>query len=351
MSKVKVGIIGTGSISNLHMLGYNELPNVEVYAACDLNEERVKAFGEKYGIRHTFTDYNEMLKMEELDAVSVCAWNNAHAPASIAALKAGKNVLCEKPLAMSTEEALEMKKAADASGKLLMVGFVRRFGKNTRIMKDFINSGAMGDIYYIKTSCTRRCGNPGGWFSDKKRSGGGPLIDLGVHMIDLSWFLLGKPKSVSVSGAAFYHLGPRTNIKAITRYVPADPDDYCDVEDLAVAFIRFENGAVLSVECSFSQHIHEDKLTLELYGTKSGGTFEPTIEIASEMNDYLVDIKPVYTPDYDIFSANFKSETAHFIDCIVNGTQCQNPVEDGVEIMKLLDAVYESARTGKEVIL
>lgn len=351
MRKVRVGIIGTGSISNLHMLGYNNLADVEIYAACDLNEERVKAFADKYGIKHTYTDYNEMLKLEELDAVSVCTWNNAHAPASIAALKAGKHVLCEKPPAMNVQQALEMQKAAKEAKKLLMMGFVRRFGKNTKIMMDFINSGRLGDIYYVKTSCIRRCGNPCGWFSDRNRSGGGPLLDVGVHMIDLSWYLMGKPKAVSVSGAAFSNIGPRCNIKSIDRYIPADPSDYCDVEDLSLAFIKFENGSVISAEASFSQNIKDDKLTLDIYGTKAGAMFEPNLELYSEMDDYLVDIKPVFSPDYDIFSSNFKAETAHFIDCIANGAKCLNPVEDGVEIMKILSAVYESAGTGKEVIL
>lgn len=351
MSKIKVGIIGAGSISNFHVMGYKELENVEVYAACDLNEERVKAFAEKYGIKHTFTDFNEMLKLNELDAVSVCTWNNSHAPASIAALKAGKHVLCEKPLSMNTPEAKEIERAAKESGKLLMVGFVRRFGKNTKILKDFIDKGYLGDIYYAKTSCIRRCGNPCGWFSDKKRSGGGPLIDLGVHMIDLVRFLMGKPKAISVSGAAFNNIGPRNNIKAFSRYNPVDVDDYCDVEDLAVAMIRFDNGAVLSVETSFSQNIKEDVLSLELFGTKSGAMMEPKLELYSELEDYLVDITPRYTEDANTFIANFKNETAHFIDCITNGTKCLNPVEDGVEMMKILDAIYESAAAKREIIL
>lgn len=352
MSKVKVGIIGTGSISNLHMSGYNALENVEVYACCDLNGERAKEYAQKYGIKHVFTDYNEMLKLKELDAVSVCTWNNGHAPATIAALKAGKHVLCEKPPALNTAEALEMKKAAEESGKLLMVGFVRRFGKNTKILQDFINKDYLGDIYFAKTSCVRRVGNPCGWFSDKKRSGGGPLIDLGVHMIDLSRFLMGKPKAVTVSGATFSKLGPRNNIKAISRYRPADVSDYCDVEDSNVALIRFDNGAVLEVETSFSLNMkEEEKLTLELFGSKAGAMMEPKLEIYTVSEDYLMDMTPRYTEDENVFDANFKNETAHFIDCITNGTKCLNPIEDGVELMRILDAIYESAKIGREVVI
>jgi predicted dehydrogenase len=123
------------------------------------------------------------------------------------------------------------------------------------------------------------------------------------------------------------------------------------VEDMAVAMIRFDNGAVLNVETSFSQHIKEEKLTLELYGSKGGAVMEPEMEIYTENSDYLVDVKPVFTGDGDVFEANFKAETAHFIDCIVNGTKCLNPVEDGVELMKILDAIYLSAQTGREILI
>lgn len=351
MQKVRVGIIGTGSISHLHMAGYKALKHVEVVACCDLNEKRAVDYANRYEIERVFTDYNEMLKMDDLDAVSVCTWNNGHAPVTIAALKAKKHVLCEKPPAMNVMEALEMEKVAKASGKLLMIGFVRRFGKNTKIIQDFIKNGTLGEIYYAKTSCIRRCGNPGGWFSDKKRSGGGPLIDLGVHMIDLARFLLGKPHAVTVTGAAYSNIGPRNNVKMIDRYRPADVDDFCDVEDIAIAMIRFDNGTVLNVETSFSQHIKEEKLTLELYGAKGGAIVEPEMEILTEDYDYLVDIKPRFNEDEDPFDANFKAETAHFVDCILNGTECLNPVADGVELMKILDAIYLSAETGREVVI
>jgi len=349
MKKIKVGIIGTGSISNLHMAGYSRLPNVEVIAACDINKERATEYAKRYGIKHVFDDYREMLKLSEIDAVSVCTWNDSHAPATVAALMAGKHVLCEKPPALNVNEAYDMQKAADKSGKLLMIGFVRRFGKNTKVMQELIKDGTLGEIYYAKTSCIRRCGNPGGWFSDKKRSGGGPLIDLGVHMIDLARFLIGKPKAITVSGAVFSKIGPRNNVKLFDRYRPADEGDYCDVEDMSVAMIRFDNGVVLNVETSFSQHIKEDQLTLELYGTKGGAVMEPEIEVFTEKLDYLVDFKPRISEDSDPFEANFISETAHFINCISEGTKCLNPVEDGVELMKILDAIYLSAAQGREV--
>ena len=348
MEKLKVGLIGAGSISSFHAAGYKKLANVEIYAVCDLKRERAEASRQAFGAKYAFTDYEELLKLKELDAVSVCTWNNTHAPVTIASLQAGKHVLCEKPLATNAKEAEAMSAAAGQAGKLLMVGFVRRFCRNTRILKDFIDSGYLGDLYFAKTQYIRRCGNPCGWFSDRQRSGGGPLIDLGVHMIDLARYLMGKPKATAVSGVTFANIGPRNNIKGLIRYRAVDFDDYCNVEDFAAAFIRFDNGAVLTVETSFSQHIKEEQVALEVFGTKAGATLEPKLELHSELQDYLVDITPVYSVEND-FAVFFEQEIAHFVDCIVNGTECLAPSEDGVELMRILDAIYESAGTGKEV--
>lgn len=353
MKKIKVGIIGTGSISGCHISGYNALDNVELYAVCDINEQRARECAKKNGVELVFTDYNEMLKLKELDAVSVCTWNSEHAPATIAALKAGKHVLCEKPMAINTREAVAMEEAAKQAGKVLMIGFVRRFGNDAKILKDFIDNGMMGDIYYAKATYLRRFGCPGGWFGDKKRSGGGPLIDLGVHVIDLVRYMMGKPKAVSVTGATFNKLGARDNIVQKEGYRAADAGNIFDVEDMAVGMIRFDNGAVLHVETSFCLNLKKDTGDIELFGSKSGAKLDPGLEFYSEMNNYLVDVTPAHDTALS-FEGLFENEIAHFVDCVSKGTEgaeCISPAEDGVEIMKIIDAVYESARTGREVIL
>ncbi|NJD01071.1 MAG: Gfo/Idh/MocA family oxidoreductase [Ruminiclostridium sp.] len=350
MSKTKIGIIGTGGISDYHMRGYIADDRCEVCAICDINEGRAKEYARKYGIEHVYTDYTEMLKREDIDAVSICTWNSLHASLSISALNAGKHVLCEKPMAINTKEALEMEKAAGKSGKLLMVGFVRRFGNDARILKDFIDNGYMGEIYYAKASYLRRNGCPGRWFGDKKRSGGGPLIDLGVHVIDLVWFLMGRPKVASVTGVAFNKLGARNNIKGTKGYAEAGLGNLFDVEDMAAAMIKFDNGAALFVETSFSLNIKKDCGNIELFGTKSGARLDPDLEFYSEQNGYMVDVTPAL--DTRLNSEGlFESETAHFIDCIREGARCISPAEDGVEVMRILDAVYESASTGREVVV
>ncbi|HOJ10219.1 MAG TPA: Gfo/Idh/MocA family oxidoreductase, partial [Clostridiales bacterium] len=335
MDKIKVGIIGTGSISSVHINGYKALDNVELYAACDIDEEKVKKCAEKNNIKHVFTDYNEMLKLKELDAVSVCTWNSEHASAAIAALKAGKHVLCEKPMAMNTKQALEMEKAAKEAGKLLMIGFVRRYGNDCKVLKDFIDNGMMGDIYYSKATYLRRAGYPGGWFGDSKRSGGGPLIDLGVHVIDLVRYLMGLPKAVAVTGVTFDKLGSRTNIKKRGGYTSSDKSgaNIFDVEDLAVAIIKFDNGAALTVETSFSLNTKTNSGNIELFGTKAGAKLDPKLEFYTEQNDYLVDVTPAFNTELS-FEGLFEGEIAHFIDCVANGTKCISPAEDGVELMR-----------------
>ena len=354
MEKLKIGIIGVGSISECHISGYLKREDCELYAFCDINEQRLKEKGEKYGITRLYTDKDKMLaECPQLDAVSVCTWNCAHAECSIAALKAGKNVLCEKPMAMNSKEAAEMKKAADESGKLLMIGFVRRYGNDTDTVMDFVNSNTFGDFYYGKATYLRRAGAPGGWFGDKSRSGGGPLIDLGVHVIDLARFIVGNPKPISVYGATFNKLGDRNNIKKRNGYTSADADgekDIFDVEDFATAMIRFDNDFVLSVEASFSLNIASDVGKIELMGTKAGVLFDPEVKIYTEQNGYLTNVSFNDSTALN-FNGLFEKEISHYVECIKNNLPCRSPAADGVEIMKILDAIYESAKTGHEVII
>ncbi len=349
---IKVGIIGVGGISHEHIKAYLANENVELYAFCDINEKQLKFMSEKYNIQRTFTDMNEMLKLKEIDAVSVCTWNSAHAPCTIAALNAGKHVICEKPMATSAYEAEQMKEAAEKNGKLLMIGFVRRFGNDCDVLQDFIREDYFGDIYYTKATYLRRNGNPGGWFGDKSRSGGGPLIDLGVHVIDLVKYLVGNPKPVSVYGATFQKLYNRKDVKDSIGYasVSKTEEDICDVEDLASAMIRFDNGTVLSIEASFSLNIKGDQGKIELFGTKAGAKIDPEVEIYSNVNGYMSNINLVSSTALN-FNGLFAKEINHFVDCVINGTECKAPACDGVSMMKILDAVYESAKTGHEVIL
>ncbi len=352
MNKIKIGIIGCGSISKHHIKAYLANDEVELYALCDIDEKRLAHIGEKYGIERRYTDYNDLLALPELDAVSVCTWNSTHASITIAALKAGKHVLCEKPMATNLEDARLMEQTAKETGKLLMIGFVRRFGNDIKMIRDLGSEGAFGEFYYAKASYIRRNGNPGGWFGDKARSGGGPLIDLGVHVIDFVRYAMGNPKPVSAYGVTFQKLFDRKNIKTPKAYVSASsrPDDVCDVEDMASAIIRFENGAALHVETAFSLNVKTNETSLRLFGTKGGVTVGDKLEICTETAGYLADTTIVADAALK-FDTIFENELRHFADCILGRAECMTPAEDGVELMKILTAVYKSAETGRDVVI
>ena len=352
--KIKVAIVGTGNISESHIHGYLNNPNVELYAFCDIRKERLEEMGKKYGVSRLYTDEAEMLKaLPEIDAVSVCTWNSAHAPCTIAALRAGKHVLCEKPMATNAAEAREMLRAAKENGKLLMIGFVRRFGNDCKIIKDFVDNGFFGDIYYTKATYIRRNGSPGGWFGNKEFSAGGPLIDLGVHITDLTRYIMGDPKPVSVYGATFYKLGDRRELKDKKGYVASSSrgdKDVFNVEDLATALIRYDNGAVVSIEASFSLNTKKDEGKIEFFGTKAGAKLDPELELYTDINGYMTNVD-LCMPTALSFNGLFENEINHYVDCIINNTECLAPAEDGVTLMEILDAIYESARTGHEVVI
>ena len=352
MSKIRVGIIGVGGISRCHIEGYLKNESVELYAFADINEAQLQKRGKEYNITRLYTDYHDMLALPEIDAVSVCTWNSVHAPATIDALNAGKHVLCEKPMALNAKLAQEMADAAKRNNKLLMIGFVRRHGNDCNIVRDFIQNGDFGDLYYAKATYLRRAGSPGGWFGDKSRSGGGPLIDLGVHVIDLTRYLMGNPKPVSVYGATFHKLGDRREIKGRGGYasVSKSAEDIFDVEDAVTALIRYDGGQVVSLEASFSLNIEKDKGEIELFGTKAGAKLDPELHLYTEINGYMVNADPTASTALS-FDGLFDREINHFVDCVINGTPCIAPAEDGVTLMKILDAIYLSAQTGHEVTI
>lgn len=352
MSKIKIGLVGAGNIANEHLKAYQSVDNAEIYAICDINEETLNETADKFGIERRYADIDTMLaENPELDAADVCVWNCSHADCSIKALNAGLNVLCEKPMAYNTEQAEAMLEAAKKNDKLLMIGFVMRFGDEAKIAKDFIDKDYLGEIYYSKAQYIRRHGNPGGWFADKSRSGGGPVIDLGVHVIDYTRYMMGNPKPISVYAATFDKLGDRRNLKTGVEWTAKDAtaDGVCDVEDFATAIIRYDNGAVTQLETSYSIN-GESMVRRELFGTKGGMDLSNGVKLYTECNDFLADID-VKTDFLKDSGDMFVAEMQHFVDCIANGTPCLAKAEDGITVMKILDAIYLSAKTGHEVVL
>ncbi|GAQ16942.1 oxidoreductase [Oceanobacillus picturae] len=349
---LRVGVIGVGSISRYHIEQYLRHEKVQLVALCDKSTKQLQNKGELYNIKELYHDYRELIKQQHIDAVSICTWNNSHAEIAVAALEAGKHVLIEKPLSKTVEEALSVKDAVIKSGKVLQVGFVRRHGEHTKVLKKFIDKGTLGEIYYAKASYLRRLGNPGGWFSDKAKSGGGPLIDLGVHVIDICWYLMGKPKPVSVSGNTYKKLGNRSNIENLSFYKAAEYNpELNDVEDLANAIIRFENGATIMVDVSFTLHTKDNELSVKLFGENGGAEVEPELHITTEKHNTILNISPQIDDTTFDFKKAFTNEISHFVACCLEGRENIAPVDDGVQLMKILSAIYESGETGKEVYL
>jgi predicted dehydrogenase len=298
-------------------------------------------------VKTTYTDYNEMLAKENLDAVSVCTPNKFHKEPTVAALKAGVNVLCEKPLGMNAGECREMCSVARDTGKILQVGLQSRFNGPPRWLKAYIDAGSMGDIYFARAWALRRRGVPGwGVFINKDLQGGGPLIDIGVHILDLTLFLMGYPKPVSATGRHWNTLGKNPDLW--NAWGDYDREKFT-VEDFAVGMIKFDNGAVVSLESSFMAN-GPDKFETQLYGTKSGAIVEPytsadSIKIFSETNRQLFDSIPANIPKVE--SAH-SEEVKAFANAIIEKKPSPVPGENGLTLNAIFDAIYKSSDTGNE---
>ncbi|MGB0384644.1 MAG: Gfo/Idh/MocA family protein [Ardenticatenaceae bacterium] len=354
-SKLKVGVIGLG-MGRYHIEGYQSHPEAEVVAIADLNEVRLNEVGEQFGISGRYTSSEQMLEDEDLDIVSVATPNKFHKQHVMAALEAGSHVLCEKPMAMNAQEAREMLQAAEEANKRIMINFSYRFTEQSMALKEQVDAGLLGDIYFARTIWHRRRGVPGlsqwgvrkglyrfgSWFIQKAISGGGPLIDLGVHRLDLALWLMGYPKPTWVMGSTYDPIGSAWAEQLDAKF---------DVEDLAAGFIKFENGATLALEASWAANIQETELMeTRLLGTKAGlvqrnidETYKFEAEMYLELNGSHFDMK-LHPPTKPVMRAMY-----YFVDSILNNTPHPATGEEGVMVMEILDAIYESARTGQPV--
>lgn len=343
MESLKVGVIGLG-MGRHHIAGYQGHPAAQVVAIADVDEKRLSDIGDKYNIPKRYTSPEEMLSKEKLDVVSVATPNKFHMPLTIAAIEAGCHVLCEKPMAMSAGEARQMLAAAEKAGKRIMINFSYRFTEQSMALKAQVDAGILGEVYFGRTVWHRRRGLPGlgGWFGQKELSGGGPLIDLGVHRLDLALWLMGYPRPVWVLGSTYNPISSELAKASNAKF---------DVEDLAVGLIKFDNGATLEVEASWAANVKESELMeTRLYGTKAGlvqrnydETYKFEAEIYLEKAGAHFDMK-LHPPMQPVPTA-----MAHFIDCLLNGTPHTATGEEGLLVMEILDAIYRSAAEGKPV--
>lgn len=347
MEKLKIGVVGAGNIAKHgHLPAYKKCYNCVPQAICDIDFERAKRVAEEYGIPEVYPSIEEMLEKADIDAVDICTWNNAHAPCLIAAANAGKHVMCEKPLAMSLDDALKMEKAVKENNIIFFLAVPSRFGYENMYLRDMYDNGELGDVYYAKTSYIRRRGTPSGWFHDKKTSGGGPIIDIGVHRIDAAWYLMGNPKPTRVSANVFYKIGDYQT-KGISRWKGTPcPDNQFDCEDSGAGAIHFENGATMVFEASWAINGPEKSETF-IFGSKAGASVEP-LTIYGERNGYLS------TDNVTVKNSNdkFQLEIEHFADCVLNKNyNTKYPIEQAVNMQRMLQAIYDSAEQGKEIVI
>lgn len=340
----RIAFIGAGGIAVQQAVILKKLSNVDVVAAADISEKSLSRFAESVGPVKAFADYREMLSaLPDLDAVSICTPNGLHAENAVHALESGKHVLVEKPMAMNAVEAQMMADVARKANKNLICGFQYRFAPKTQFIKRRIDKGQFGQIMYAHAQALRRRGIPNwGVFGRKTLQGGGPMIDIGVHILETTHYMMGSPRPVSATGNTWTFLG-NTPSETLSQWPNWDYQNY-DVEDFAVGTIRFDNGSLLTVEASFVAHIDKDVFNARLYGQHAGANWD-SAEIFRDDAGYMTNVSGSYLGDWDAFSYKMK----HFVEVCRDGRPNECPPEHAVMVQKMLDAIYASAASGKEV--
>lgn len=353
---LKIGIIGCGGIANgKHMPSLAKLDNVKMVAFCDIVLERAEQAAKAYGTAtpRVYTDYRQLLANESLDVVHVCTPNSSHAEISIAALEAGCHVMCEKPMAKTAAEARAMVEAANRTGKKLTIGYQSRFRNDSQYLKKICERGDLGEIYLAKARAIRRRAVPTwGVFLDEEKQGGGPLIDIGTHALDLTLWLMDNYKPKYVVGSVYHKLNKREN--AANAWGPWDPEKF-QVEDSAFGFIVMEDGATIILESSWALNtLLEGEAKTILHGTEGGADMEDGLRINGEEFGVLYTKKPVLIAQGVAFYEG-ESETAEdremrrWIDSIINDTTPLVQPEQACIVTEILEGIYRSARLGKPV--
>jgi len=338
--KSRPGIIGAGWPGGKHAEGYRDAGGFKVAAVADLIPQRRQKLMSEFGAKE-YTEAAELIRDRDIDVVSVCVPNHLHAQITLAALKAGKHVICEKPPAMNTGETKKIEKAAEKAKKVVMYSFQRRFGGAELATKQAIAKGLAGEVYHVRASWMRTRGIPigtGGWFLDKSKSGGGALIDIGVHMLDLGWYLLGQPKPLSVYGIA--HQKFRSLMK----------DRTFDVDDAAFAIIRFADGKSLEIATSWALNqppqqqggvvrIFGEEAAIDIY-TPQGATIYRSFDERGDSKASV--LKPPKVVSHAALMRHFK-------ECVLGKAKPIIGASEGVVLMQMVDAIYKSASSGKSV--
>lgn len=349
MTKVRIAILGAGGISPSHCVGIKGHEAAELVAVADSNRTRAEALADQFNIPRIYDSIDAALADRTIDAVSIALPTFLHAPTAVAALRAGKHVHSDKPFAINRQEASEVVSVAESSGRIMMVGMNQRFTPEAQTIKASIERGELGEIYFAKAYWTRRSGIPsfGTWFGDKSRSGGGALLDIGVHELDLCLWLVGNFKPLSVSGFSYTKLGNRGLGEG--GWGRSEKGEHLfDVDDLSGALIRLEGGLTVQLEAAWARHQEaRDQHNVELFGTDGGAIVYPAkvFRFAAD-GGYAISEPANPEPRHPHFN-----RFHNWIDTILGKAQAECRLEEAFAVQRIIDAIYESAASGSEVRL
>ncbi len=351
---LKVGIIGAGAISERHIEGYVKHPDAQVCSICDLNENIAKIRAQKYSIPKYCSDYKDILNDENINAVSIVTPTFTHKNIIIEALEAGKSVLCEKPPALNADEVKECQECAKKYNGFLMFGFVCRFRDHVQYLKDYIDSGKMGKVFCAEAVRVHRLIESQGWFGEKAK-GGGALIDSAIHEVDEVLYLMGYPKVKSVLAFATdanTHLPAKMKSGVRAWETGNNVSENKDIENFISGYVTLENGASIYIKTSNVLHTATPGCYIEICGERAGAKMDLTnkekpIIMVDELDGYMRETSPIIIEKIPMATKQIN----HFVDCCLNGTECICKVDEAVALMEVIDAMYESAATGKVVVV
>jgi predicted dehydrogenase len=346
IKKLNIGIIGTGWPGQMHAQAVAAVAGANLYACADVDQERRVAFEKEYSPKKSYGKYDDLLRDQDVDVVIICLPNFLHFPASLAALESGKHVLCEKPPTMNAAEMKVLRE--EATKRKLVYSFSRqfRFTPEMRAAKALVEDGRLGKVYHAKATFVRSRGIPvgiGSWFTEKKRSGGGALIDIGIHALDAVWYLMGTPKPLAVNAQVFRNFDHLVDVPVF------------DVEDAAYAFIRFDNGAVVQLETCWAGNLTDDIPPRQyfgresnnsiLYGTKASVRLRPLTLFEDQKGELVtvpLEVKPAEANGFEL-------QLRNFVAAIKGEAKPVNNADQAVALMEMIDGIYASSDLGREV--
>jgi predicted dehydrogenase len=344
---VNVAVIGAGAIGLDHIASFQKHPRAKVAAVAEVSPERGREAAGRFGIPELVSDYKKLLANADIDVFSIALPNYLHASVALAALKAGKHVMLDKPMATRAVDAARLVAEAKKQKRLLMVGQNNRFTAEVQTARQLINDGVLGDVYHAKTAWARRAGIPriGSWFTQRQLAGGGATYDIGVHALDRCLYLLGEFDAATVSGQTYAKFGPRGLGNANWGKSEILNENAFDVDDLSVALIKLKSGRTVLLEASWAAHQPmPDFNGTQLFGTEAGILFPPLQLFRGTPRGYVSEL--VNTGDKLVGTTN---RMVHFIDCLLGKAQAFVKPEESLAVQKILDAIYLSAKTGREV--